>query len=432
MAKSMFSIFSLGQGARVHDVSKISPPLYWVIWGFLGSFGLFSGGALAVSSDYISLVDTVAKQQPEALITQGLSSQSSATQSLANSWLSDSVNLTVMHENDALTDDLDTQNWAMGVEFSLLLPSQKEALQGVSEAYKHQMSVQKRYLNWLASGKLRQLAWHYAKVRIALNLADAALQKSLELQDNVLKKVEVGEGTQLEVFMAEKFVLEQQAQVSQKKGELELAQNQWQLWTGTVRFPEIITEKHQLDWSPQEHPKLQWMQSMYEVAKAEYVQQTTQNKVGPSIFMGAQNDQNRVEENSFLFIEISVPLGESPSNRMDVAEKKYAEQAQKSELLRVRRELDEQVLAAEQTVVNREVSRNLAIQQNKIAQGTLKLAEQAYQLGETSIQSLLLIQKEALEAQLNLELAYVLLEEAIAQSNHIKGYALRLTEQEGK
>ncbi|MCF6254481.1 MAG: TolC family protein, partial [Thiomicrorhabdus sp.] len=349
--------------------------------------------APAVSADYAALVIPVVQQQPEALMTEGLEAQFSANQSLSNSWLSDSAAITVTHENDALTDDLDTQNWAMGVEFSLLLPQQKNALQGVSEAYQAQLSVQQNYLSWLASGKVRQLVWQYSKAEISLNLAESALKKSLELKENVKMKVEVGDSTQLDLLMAEKFVLEQQAQVAQKQGLLALAQKQLQFWTQTAELPSDITEVHHEAWNLKTHPKLRWMQSAYEVSTAQLSQQKTLNKSGPSFFVGAQKDQNRVDENTFLFIEVSVPIGASPSNQVAIAEKQQAQQMQKMELLQAQQALEQSVLAAEQTISINENNQQLAQQQNHIAQETLRLAEQAYQLGESSIQSLLLIQK---------------------------------------
>jgi outer membrane protein TolC len=388
------------------------------------SLSISSSIALAASSDYAALVAPVVQQQPEALMTEGLEAQFSANQSLSNRWLSDSAALTVTHENDALTDDLDTQNWAMGVEFSLLLPEQKSALKGVSEAYQAQLSVQREYLNWLASGKVRQLVWQYSKAEISLNLAESALKKSLELQENVKQKVEVGDSTQLDLLMAEKFVLEQQALVSQKQGLLTLAKKQLQFWTQTNTLPSDITEVPHEAWNPQSHPKLRWMQSAYAISTAQLSQQKTLNKSGPSFFVGAQKDQNRVDENTFLFIEVSVPIGASPSNQVAIADKQQAQQMQKFELLQAQQTLEQLVLAAEQTIAINENNQRLVQQQNQIAQETLQLAEQSYQLGESSIQSLLLIQKSALEAALNLELASASLEEAIANANQVKGYAL--------
>jgi len=388
----------------------------------------------AISADYAALVAPVVQQQPEALMSEGLEAQFSANQSLSDSWLSDSAAITVTHENDALTDNLDTQNWAMGVEFSLLLPQQKNALQGVSvsEAYQAQLSVQLDYLSWLASGKVRQLVWQYSKAEISLNLAESALKKSLELQENVKMKVEVGDSTQLDLLMAEKFVLEQQTRVSQKQGLLALAKKQLQFWTQTTELPNDITEVQHNAWNPQSHPKLRWMQSAYEVSTAQLSQQKTLNKSGPSFFVGAQKDQNRVDENTFLFIEVSVPIGASPSNQVAIAEKQQAQQMQKMALLQAQQALEQSVLVAEQTITINENNQRLAQQQNHIAQETLRLAEQSYQLGESSIQSLLLIQKSALEAALNLELASANLEEAIANANQVKGYALNAMLEKGK
>ncbi|GKT11071.1 MAG: outer membrane protein, heavy metal efflux system [Thiomicrorhabdus sp.] len=393
--------------------------------GVLGlSFGLGSAVAFAGSADYVALVDPVAQQQPDALMAEGLQSLSKANQSLSQSWLSDAVAITVAHENDALTGNLDTQNWAVGAEFSILLPKQRRGLQGVSDAYRTQLSVQQDYLKWLASGKLRQLAWAYKKAQIEKNLAESALKNAFEMQENVQRKVEVGDSAQLDLLLAEKFVLEQQAFVQQKQGQLSLLQKEFKFWTNQSDLPKDIVEIRQPSWPLSKHPKLRWVQSAYEVSKAQYSQQKTLNQGGPTFSIGAQNEKNNTEGNTLLFVEVSVPIGSAPMNQVSVAEKQQAIQEQSVAVKRTKQALHIAILSAEQDVLMREQSRLLAKQQHKISQETLRLAEQAYQLGESSIQSLLLIKKEAILAQLNMDLASANFEQAIAQVNQVKGHSL--------
>jgi len=388
------------------------------------SFGLSASSSFATSPDYIALVEPIAQQQPEALMSEGLRSLTDANKALSQGWLSDAMAITVTHENDALTGNLDTQNWAAGLEFSVFLPKQKEALQGVSEAYRAQLSVQQDYLNWLASGKLRQLTWAYKKAKIEADLAESAFENSLKLQENVQRKVEVGDSAQLDLLLAEKFVLEQQAFAEQKQGQLSLLKKEFAFWTNQTALPENIVERSQPTRSLNRHPKLRWIQSAYDVSKAQYSQQKTMNQDGPSFFVGAQNDKNRAEDNTFLFLEVSVPIGKAPMNLVSVAEKQQALQTQRIELKRAEQSLNVAILAADQAVLMSEQRRLLAEKQHQIAQETLRLAEQAYQLGESSIQSLLLIKKDALVARLNVELANANLEQTIANANQVKGYPL--------
>jgi len=404
--------------------SSVSHRIRLVCCVFGLSSGLSSAVSFAASADYVALVEPVAQQQPEALMAAGLQSLSKANQSLSQSWLSDAVAITVAHENDALTSNLDTQNWAVGAEFSVLLPKQQSALQGVSDAYRAQLSIQQDYLNWLASGKLRQLTWAYKKAQIEASLAESAFKNSVEMQENVQRKVEVGDSAQLDLLLAEKFVLEQQAFVQQKQGQLSLLQKEFEFWTNQSELPKGIVEMRQSSQPLNEHPKLHWIQSAYEVSKAQYSQQKTLNQAGPTFSIGAQNDKNNTEDNTFLFVEVSIPIGSAPMNQVSIAEKQQAIQAQSVEVKRTEQALNMAILAAEQDVLMSEKSRLLAEQQHKISQETLRLAEQAYQLGESSIQSLLLIKKEAIVAQLSVELASANFEQAIAQANQIKGHSL--------
>lgn len=401
-------------------------PLYPSLFCLVGvALTLNSPLTTAASSNYVALVEPVALQQPEALMSEGVQALYSANQTLSKGWLSDSVSLVVTHENDALTGDLDTQNWAVGAEFSMRLPKQKEALQAVSSAYQGQLSVQEAYLNWLASGKLRQLVWAFSKAQIELDLASSALEKSLELKEQVVQQVTVGDRPKLDQLLAEKFVVEQQTLVAQKQGAFTLAQNQFTFWTKQTQLPDDITETPQQAQTLQAHPQLQWVQAAYELSNAHYSQQKTLNKSGPSFFVGAQNDKNRTEDNTYLIFEVSIPLGDEPTNQVSIAEKQQATFEEKARLMQSKQVLEMAILEANQFVSMREKERLLAQEKNRLSQETLQLAEQAYHLGESAIQSLLLIQKEALEAELSVELAQANLGEAIANANQMMGYGLK-------
>ncbi len=388
------------------------------------SLGISSVSALAVSSDYVSLLEPITQQQPEALATEGWQALSSANRSLSDSWLADQVAIRVSHENDALTDDVGTQNWALGAEFSLWLPKQKEALSALSNEYQTKLNAQITYRKWLASGKLRQLVWAYRQAQIEEVLAASALEKAQELQENVAQKVQVGDTPQLDLLLAQKFVLEQESFLAQKRGQKNIIKEQFQFWTQTDVLPEGILETLNPPLSLDMHPKLRWVDASYGIAKAQYAQQKTLNQTAPSFFVGAQNDRDNTSDNVYLVFEVSVPIGKAPMNQLDVAERQQTIQQQESEQLRVKQALIQSIEAAKQTVRLSEQNRLLAQKQNEIAQETLHLAEQAYQLGESSIQSLLLIQKQTLEARSALELANAQLGEAIANANQAMGYLL--------
>ncbi len=380
--------------------------------------------AFSASTGYLNLLETVAQHQPEQLTAAGLQSLQAANQSLADSWLAGDVTLKIHHENDAMTGNQDIQNWAVGAEFPVWYPSQLDALEGVSSSYQQQVSAQSSYLTWLASSKLRMLAWEYKKATIELNLAQSALQQSQTLQEKVQKKVAVGESTQLDLLLSQKAVLKQQTLVSQKQGLVNLAQSQFEVWTQSKVLPTEISETQLESKLLDEHPQLRWLQAFYQTSEAQLVQQKSMKQAGPTFYLGTQNDKDRVIDNTSLVFEVSIPLGVNPSNGVAIAAQQQEMLSQKAKLAQAKLELQQAIIAAQQAVETNQQQGLLVQQQSALDQEALLLAEKSYQYGASTLQDLLLIQKQALESQLNLELTNANLGQSIANYNQVVGYSL--------
>ncbi len=385
----------------------------------------FSVNAQAVSTTYVELLQQVEQQQPEQLTVAGVQALQSANQSLADSWLAGDITLKIQHENDAMTGDQDIQNWAVGAEFPVWYPGQLDALEGVSSSYQQQVSAQSGYLTWLASSKLRMLAWDYKKATIELNLAQSALLQSQSLQEKVQKKVALGESTQLDLLLSQKAVLKQQTLVSQKHGLVNLAQRQFKVWTQSEELPMDISETLLKAKPLDEHPQLRWLQSFYQISEAQLVQQKSMKQAGPTFYLGSQNDKDRVVDNTSLVFSVSIPLGVNPGNAVAVASQQQDMLLQKAKLAQAKLELQQAIIAAQQAVETNQQQALLVQQQSALDQEALVLAEKSYQYGASTLQDLLLVQQQALASQLNLKLTNADLGQSIAHYNQVVGYSLQ-------
>jgi len=167
----------------------------------------------AASLDFINLLDNVVQKQPEQRLTKGIKAVYSANQSFSDSWISGDVDLIIHHENDAISDNDDYQNWQVGVEFPVWLPEQKKAQKQVTISYGQELPAQQNYLRWLASNQLRKLVWNYKTAEIEVEAARSALQKSQSLQNKVQQKVQAGESPQIDLLLANKATSVQQNQL---------------------------------------------------------------------------------------------------------------------------------------------------------------------------------------------------------------------------
>ncbi len=387
----------------------------------------FSATANATSASYVELLQQIEQQQPEKITAAGIQAVQTANQSLSQSWIAGDVTLQLHHETDSFTGNQESQTWAVGAEFPIWLPSHKDALDGIASSYQQQVTAQSAYLSWLASGKLRQLAWNYKKASIAVVAADSALQQSLALQDKVQKKVEFGESPQLDLLLSQKTVLKQQALLAQAQSALNTIQEQFQQWTQSATLPDSIVEVQRKSQALENHPQVLWLKSYSDISQAKLVQEKAFKTASPSIYVGAQNDKDPVIDNTSLVFSVSIPLGVKSSNGLQIAEQQQAVLEQQAQLTTAMFELKQGIIAAQQDIDSQQQSLRFAEQQSALDQKTLALAEQSYQLGASTVQDLLFIQKQALESQLNLELSQANLGQAIAQYNQLMGYSLQNT-----
>ena len=385
----------------------------------------FSSAANATSVAYLELLQQVEQQQPQKITAAGIQAVQTANKSLSQSWIAGDVTLKLHHETDTFTGDQETQTWAVGAEFPIWLPSHKDALDGISSSYQEQVTAQSAYLTWLASGKLRQLAWEYKKASIEVVSAQVAVEQSLLLQDKVQKKVEFGESPPLDLLLSQKTVLTQQALLSKAQGALNLVQNKFQQWTQSAALPDSIIEVQQKVLALENHPQILWFKSYADISQAKLEQQKALKTSSPTVYLGAQNDKDSMVDNTSLVLSVSIPLGLKSSNGVQIAEQQQAVLEQHAQLNTALFELKQALVSAEQGIDSQQQSLRFAEQQNALDQKALVLAEQAYQLGASTVQDLLLIQKQALESQLNLELNHANLGLAIAQYNQIMGYSLQ-------
>ncbi|NPA71955.1 MAG: TolC family protein [Gammaproteobacteria bacterium] len=391
------------------------------------SFGLVASQAMAASSEYIQLLEPIQQHQPEQMTAQAIETLQAANQSLSSSWLAGDLSLNIHHENDALTGAESAQTWALGAEFPVWLPSQKAALEGLSNGYQSQLRAQSGYLSWLASSTLRGLAWEAKKATIEVDLAASALEQSQALAERVQQKVNVGESTQLDLLLAQKSVLQQQTNLVQKQGQLQRLQSQFTAWTGYEGLPADIDETALAPISLTAHPQIVWLSSFLEVAQAELAQQKQQKQAAPTLYVGAQNDRSTGFDNTSLVFEISIPLGVGASNNMAVAEKQVAITEKRAALKQAKFELKRAIIEATQQVATQKKQGDLIQQQSVLDNKALALAEKSYQYGASTLQDLLRIQQQALASQLTLELSNATLGQSIAQLNQMMGYSLDST-----
>ena len=378
----------------------------------------------AAPAELYALLDKIIEHQPEQQINQGLQEMHSSNQQYSDSWIAGDVNLVVHHENDTLTDNNDYKNWQVGVEFPVWLSSQKQAQKAITRSYGEQYSAHQLYLRWLASEQLRKLVWNYRTAEIEVDAARSALQKSQSLLNKVKMKVKAGESPKIDQLLAQKAVLKQQNNLVQKRSALTIAQNHFKRWTQTKNLPQNILEQPLSPLPLDQHPKIIQLASALQTSRAMMEKTKAGKRDNPKVFLGAQNDKDRTSENNSLILEVSIPLGVNPGFSPRLAEKKRNVYEQQAVLDKARIQLEQAIFQAQQQLASAQQSIHLAKEQYDISVKALSMSEHAYQLGETNIQNILLVQQQTAEAKREYRLAEARSGQAIANLNQITGHIL--------
>ncbi|MBF6058748.1 MULTISPECIES: TolC family protein [Thiomicrorhabdus] len=385
---------------------------------------VYPGLAAAISADYRSLLDKVQERQPETVLQGALSESTQAAQTQADSWIGGDVVLKFHHENDSGLDNQSMQNWQLGAEVPIQLPSHRQANQALAEGFNYQNSIYSRYLRLRASETLRRIVWSYRQAEIELQAAQENYAGLSRITDRVRLRAKLGEVPKLDVLMAEQSLLEAETQLRRKQADLDTMQGQYRAWSGSDNLPADIEETLRSERSFDEHPKIQWLQGMTQTGEAKVQQARAQKYASPSIYLGAQQDRTVTGEDHSWVVEFSVPLGTDPQHGSRVAEAKQALSNEQQALLQAKQQLLEDQIKAQAELSASRQAMEAAQQQQTLQQQALQMADKSYRWGESSLSDFLRVQNKAALANSRLLLTSVKYQQAIANLNQLYGYAL--------
>jgi outer membrane protein TolC len=377
-----------------------------------------------LSKQFVQLLDNVIEQQAEQQTTQAIRGLASSNQELADSWIPSDIDIIIHHENDTLTDNLDYQNWQVGAEFSVWLPSQKLAQQKVSNSYRNKIPAQQGYLKWLASNTLRQLVWSYKKALIEAKAMQSALSKSRSLKDKIQLKVKAGDSPKIDLLLAKKSVLHQQNKVVLKQSNLTILQYNFQLRTQTTTLPTNINESLNNLIDLESHPRIIKLKADLQIEESALEQAKSFKYSSPKVYLGAQVNKDKAIRDNSLMIELSIPLGLNSGYSKTLAMQKSHIYEKQAILDKAKKQLAISIYKARQTLATAKLSIQFTKKQFELSKKAMDMSELAYELGESNIQNLLLVQQQGLDAKLEYELSKVQLGQSIANFNQISGHIL--------
>ena len=373
----------------------------------------------------------IAARLPERTLVETYDRLARQTRESADNLLGNMA-LTLRHETDAYTDDLGKRSWEAGIDFPLKALGQRKAFRALAEQYPTLSERHTRWLDWQAAGIARDLYGELLELRILRDHAREAERQAARLHELVTLRESAGDASRLDSLLSSRNLNQTRieavaAQARLRKG-LALAAT-WGIDLDEEDLPKADADSRptsELDADQdgiiRRHPRYLWIEASNAVASAQTELALWESRASNELFFGGKQDRaDGAPDEASLVFQLRIPLGESPGYRRATAEAAQQRRQRQTELARVKQELTQTLIESRQSLIAARKLLPLARQQAETTRQALALSRQNYEAGEIGLQDLLIVQKEHLQAQLELALAKARSIRAYQQLNQAAG-----------
>ena len=343
-----------------------------------------------------------------------------STQSL---WSSDPA-FSINHYNDVLMDGDGLQEWEVGMEMPLWLPGQKAARQKTTDHQRLLIDASEPALKLEIAGIVRELLWNIALTKNRMTVAEQEWGVVRKLEQDVKKRVELGDLAQSDLILAEQESLSKEAAFRIARQEYLHAQHRYGMITGLKVLPEHFEEIASDDTAITfDHPALKQSQEKvsYSVAKRDQVK--LEKRGNPSVFVGTRHERGTSSEGfaNAIGLSFNIPIGTAAytTPKVTAAEVDLSENLSEMEILH--RELDIAIQDASIELTATKDQFEFARRQNELSERNLAMSRKAFSLGETSLIELIRIQAQAFATERNMHQKNLEVGLQTARLNQAKG-----------
>jgi cobalt-zinc-cadmium efflux system outer membrane protein len=340
-------------------------------------------------------------RNPMQATLQSRDSAVNAKNIAANAMLPSTPAVNVVHQNDVLGSGRGEREWQAELELPVWLPNQRNNRLKVADAMQSNVSAGRESLKLQVAGLLRDALWDVALNENSHALAMNKYELASKLQQDVEKRYKAGEMAKTDAMLAQQETLRAEKEQLRAEAELMHARHRYYLLTGLREIPAKFEEAQSAleDYSQSSI----WAEAQSKVGLAETERSLAQVESHENLqfLVNVRSTKGPFDDlsNQSMGVKVRIPFGgESRAAPIKAAAELGVGQAL-TERETLRNALETMMHEAEH---NLNVSRaELAIVTNQfeIAKESSKLAQKAFQLGETDLVSLIRIQAQAYEAE---------------------------------
>jgi outer membrane protein TolC len=362
------------------------------------------------------------QQQRHVLLKRNELAQAMETH--ARGILPDNPALDLSVKSDQVGSDQGYREYEAGIVFPIWDWGQKNLRRQIAKSTRSSVLQDREVLRLQVAGAVRETVWHAALLNNALNLAQKEWDTAQTLEQNVEKRVRMGELAKTDLLLAKTDSLQKQSAWLQAQADFAAMLNRYRLLTGYQALPrkrfEVTTEILEIG---DDHPLMAAAQAGIYAAQAQSDAVISEQSDNLSVYLGGRRERGAQGEDfsNSLALGINMPFAQSKYRNKDHTESQLAVTQAEADRYTLHRELQGNLFAARKRLEALQQRYTLAEQQNGIAQENLRLANIAFNAGEIDLVRLLQVQTVAFAAERNAQQLRIERQRAVARLNQAAG-----------
>lgn len=347
----------------------------------------------------------------------------SARSRIANAVLPSTPAVSLTHQNDAVGSGRGERDWQAELELPIWLPKQRDNRLKVAEASQTSASASRQSLKLQVAGQLREALWNIAFADNNLSLANNKLQLANKLRSDVDKRYQAGELAKTDAMLAEQETLRAEKEKLRAEAELMHARHRYYLLTGLRELPASYEEKQSSLEDYSQSPI--WLETQSKVGLAETERNLVQieSHENLQVLLNVRSTKGAFDNaaNDSVGVKLRIPFGGEAKAAPIRAAAELGVGNALTEREAMKYELETAMHEAEHNLSVSRAELVLASKQYEIAKESLRLAQKAFQLGETDLVSLLRVQAQTFEAERAFSTRQVQVQWDVARYNQTVG-----------
>lgn len=364
------------------------------------------------------------QRDPNAALADAYQTEARYLERYASSLVAGNPVASLHYQSDQMRRDQGMREWEGSLEFPLWHFGQRSASRDIAEWAQQAAASSAQVQRLMVAGAVRESLWDLAMAEERRALAEQSWQTAQRLEQDVAKRVSLGDLAKSDLLLAQDETLAKQDDFLAAEAEWQHGQKRYVMLTGLqqrpAHFSETLAPQTEID---ERHPLLAEMRARMERARTELrrAEQTSSDNTQLVIGTRRTRDLYTSDYVDSMGIGVRIPLGTATHNGPRIAAASVGFAESQSFWLRTQRELALALHEAHHTLETLREQIKLAEEQNQLSQESLRMAQVAFRSGEIELAQLLRIQARAFIAERNFALRKLEVDQAIARYNQAVG-----------